>query len=92
MSKVSIKTSGEKRYLSSDVEENNSTEIPKLPKDPRCDDFGQFRIEGVFADAEHLIEALVNNGYSVTLREDRSKSSYGTACRVIVMYKFNADL
>ena len=65
--------------------EINSCSIPTDPKDPRCEDFGQFRIEGNVSDARHLVEALVSNGYSVTLKEDRT----GINGRVFVMYRFS---
>lgn len=45
--------------------------IPEIPKDPRCDDFGQFRIRGTFSSIQEFVQTLVNNGYSVTIRNDK---------------------
>ena len=61
----------------------------KRTTDIRCEDFGQFRISGNYSNAENLIETLVSNGYSVTVKEEKETNAAGiNSHKIIIMYRF----
>lgn len=70
-------------FIETDSSNDNSN------KNPRENDFGIFRINGAFSDAKQIIEELVSNGYSVTIKEERHANDLGIkSCQVLVMYRF----
>ena len=51
-------------------------------EDPRCGDFGQFRIEDSRNDLLNTVATLVDNGYSVTVKRLELEGAY------LIMYRF----
>lgn len=64
---------------SEEIQTNASTQL----KDARSDDFGQFRIKNNWKEVQDIVDSLVDNGYSVTVKKSNTES-----IEYLVMYRF----